>query len=170
MNKTIATIKYGVITLVIGLAFFQTIATAQDGDAPARSLDGVWEVTIIPRSCVTGLPIPNASGQALYAFHNDGTMSVWAQNATITTTRSPSFGLWQNTHGWSNYSFKFVHLRYNLTTGIFIGKQEGRGTLVLDESGDQFTTDGASTLFDVNGNPGTPGCSNSIGTRFMLEP
>ena len=168
MNKTLSTIKYGLLAIIC-LTFFQSIATAQAEDVPKRTLQGVWEVTIIPRNCATGDPIPNAASKALYAFHNDGTMSVWAQNNTITTTRSPSFGLWQNTHGWSDYSFKFVHLRYNLTTGIFIGKQEGRGTLVLSESGDEFTTEGSVTLFDVNGNPGTPGCSNSVGTRFELD-
>jgi len=49
--------------------------------------------------------------------------------------------------------------------------QEGAGTLVLSESGDEFTTDGSSQIFDVDGNPaGTAGCSNSVGTRFKLEP
>ena len=41
--------------------------------------------------------------------------------------------------------------------------------LVLANSGDEFTTDGSSTVFDVNGNPGTPGCSNSVGTGCKLE-
>src|SRR2546427_4216040 len=30
--------------------------------------------------------------------------------------------------GWSDYSFKIVHIRRNLTTGLFAGKQEGVGT------------------------------------------
>ena len=64
---------------------------------------------------------------------------------------------------------KFVHLRYNLTTGVFIGRQEGAGTLVLGESGDEFTTDGSTALFDANGNPTGTSCSNSVGTRFKLE-
>ena len=59
--------------------------------------------------------------------------------------------------------------RYNLTTGVFIGKQEGAGTLVLGESGDEFTTDGSTALFDANGNPTGTSCSNSVGTRFKLE-
>jgi hypothetical protein len=58
---------------------------------------------------------------------------------------------------------------FKITTGIFIGKQEGRGTLILGASGDEFTTDGSATLFDVNGNPGTPGCSNSVRRRFKLD-
>src|SRR5205807_8611443 len=74
------------------------------------------------------------------------------------------------TAGWRDYSFKFVHLRRNLTTGLFAGKQEGGGTLVLSESGDEFATDGYSIVYSVDGIPGTPGCANSVGTRFKLEP
>jgi hypothetical protein len=130
---------------------------------------GVWRVTTTPRNCVTGVPIPTAAFQALFTFHKDGTMSAWLQNSPITTTRSPNHGLWMRENGSTDYSFKFVHLRYSLTTGEFIGRQEGGGTLVLGESGDEFTTDGSSALFDANSNPTSTGCSNSVGTRFKLE-
>ena len=135
---------------------------------PPSDPQGVWLVTVTPRNCVTGVPIPAAAFEALYTFHNDGTMSAWLQNSPITTTRSPNHGLWKRENGSSEYSFKFVHLRYNLTTGVFIGKQEGGGLLVLGESGDEFTTDGSSAMFDANGNPTGTGCSNSLGTRFKL--
>ena len=157
------------VALVTGLLASQATVAAQDPRAPERSLAGVWRVTVTPRNCVTGIPIPMAAFEALYTFHKDGTMSAWLQNSTITTTRSPNHGLWKRDEGWSAYSFKFVHLRYNLTTGVFIGSQEGAGTLVLGESGDEFTTDGSTSLFDANGNLTGTTCSNSVGTRFKLE-
>ena len=80
-----------------------------------------------------------------------------------------SHGLWKRETGWSDYSFRFVHLRYSLTTGGFIGRQEGGGSLVLGESGDEFTRDGSSAIDDANGNPTGTGCSNSAGTRLKLE-
>ena len=133
-----------------------------------RNIDGVWQMTVTPRVCATGVPIPTAAFEALLTFHKGGTLSAWFQNSTITITRSPSHGVWEERHGRHHYSFKFVHLRYNLMTGAFIGKQESGGTLVLSESGNEFTTDGFTQLFDVNGNPtGLPGCSNSVGTRFQ---
>ncbi|MGH9949670.1 MAG: hypothetical protein ACRD6X_21075, partial [Pyrinomonadaceae bacterium] len=131
-----------------------------------RTLIGVWEVTVTPRFCTTGDPIPNAAFQALFTFHRDSTLSAWFQNAQITLTRSPSHGLWKRERGWSDFSFKFVHLRYN-STGAFIGKQEAEGILVLSESGDEITTDSSTQIFDVNGIPtGIIGCSTSVGTRF----
>jgi len=158
------------VAIVVALLSSQATVAARGADAPERSLEGVWRVTVTPRNCATGVPIATAAFEALYTFHKDGTLSAWFQNSTITTTRSPNHGLWKRDQGWSAYSFKFVHLRYNLVTGVFIGRQEAAGTLVLGESGDDFTTDGSTALFDANDNPTGAGCSNSIGTRFKLEP
>jgi hypothetical protein len=151
------------------LAVAQAAVRAQDGDQE-RTVEGVWRVTIVPRFCATGDPIPGAAAESLWTFHKDRTMDVWAQNNVITTTRSPSQGLWRLDHGWSDYSFGFVHLRYDPATGAFIGRQEAKGTLVLGESGDDFSTDSSTKLFDVNGNLEFTGCAKSVGTRFKLEP
>ena len=134
-----------------------------------RRLEGVWRVTLTPRNCVTGVPIPTAAGEALLTFHKGGTLSAWFQNSTITITRSPSHGIWRpdgsTIYGLPNYSFKFVHLRYNLTTGAFIGRQEAGGTLELSANGDEFTTDSQTTVFNLDGTT-VVGCSNAVGTRF----
>jgi len=169
-NMTLTAIKYGIMAIVIALAISQTTVTAQDGEEPERSIEGVWRVRITPHNCVTGVPIPTAAFEALFTFHKGGTMSAWTQNNVITVTRSPAHGLWKRESGWSDYKFKFIHLRYSLTTGELLARQEGGGTLVLGESGDEFTSDGSSRSFDVNGNQiGTGGCSNMVGTRFKLE-
>lgn len=142
------------------------LVSAQDGEGKERSLEGVWRVATTPRNCVTGVPIPTAAFEALLTFHKGGTLSAWFQNSTITITRSPSHGLWQRERGWGDYSFKFVHLRYNLATGAYLGSQVARGTLRLGESGDEFTTDSQTQLFDVNGNLTITSCANTVGTRF----
>ena len=138
---------------------------------PDRSLAGVWLVQITPRNCATGDPIPTAAFEAIFTFHEDKTMFVSLRNNTLTVERTASHGLWRRDPGWSDYSFKFVHIRRNVATGTFAGLQESAGNLVLAQSGDEFTTDASTTVFDVNGNPvGTGGCSNSVGTRFKFEP
>ncbi|HMQ03601.1 MAG TPA: hypothetical protein PKD26_06780 [Pyrinomonadaceae bacterium] len=167
--KLFPSIRNGIGVLAITAAVALGLVTAQEASGQKRTLEGVWRVRIVPRNCTTGVPIPGAESQALYTFHMDGTMSAWTQNSTITTTRSPSHGLWKREHGWSDYSFKFLHLRYSGSTGMFLGKQEGSGALVLSENGEEFTADGSATVFDVNDTPGTPGCSNSFGTRFNLD-
>ena len=148
--------------------------TAQS-EAPKRTLEGVWLVKITPRNCATGAPMPTAAFESLFTFHRDGTMLVSFRNNSLVLERTAAHGLWRRDRGrrdrgWSDYSFKFVHLRRTLTTGLFAGKQEGGGTLVLSESGDEFTTDGNSIGYSVDGIPGTGGGANSVGTRFKLEP
>ena len=168
-RMTVTSITLAIIMTVLILMISVVPVTAQD-NAPERSLEGVWFVTITPRNCATGDPIPTASFESLFTFHRDGTMLVSFRNNTFVVERTAAHGLWRRDLSWSDYSFKFVHLRRNLTTGLFAGKQEGGGTLVLSESGDEFTTDGYSIVYSVDGIPGTPGCSNSVGTRFKLEP
>jgi hypothetical protein len=140
----------------------------QDSRAPERHLEGVWLVTTTPRNCVTGESIPAAAFEALYTFHNDSTMLVSFRNNVLTLERTAAHGLWRRDPG-SDYSFKFVHLRRNVSTGAFAGKQESGGTLVLSDSGDEFTTDGSTVVFDAGGNPAAPSCSTSAGTRFQFE-
>jgi len=168
-RTTLRNMKCGLIVTVVILMISVVPVTAQD-KAPERSLEGVWLVKITPRNCTTGDPIPTAAFESLFTFHRDGTMLVSFRNNTFVLERTAAHGLWRRDLGWSDYSFKFVHLRRNLTTGLFAGKQEGGGTLVLSKSGDEFTTDGNSIVYSVDGIPGTPGCSNSVGTRFKLEP
>jgi len=138
-----------------------------------KGLEGVWRVTITPRNCVTGVPVPTAAFASLFTFHKGGTLSVSLQNSTITITRSLGHGLWQRERlgrrepSWGDFSFKFVHLRLDLATGAYLASQVARGTLQLSESGDEFTTNSSTTSFDVNGVslPGM-GCANAVGTRF----
>ncbi len=141
------------------------LVSAQDGEGQ-DSLEGVWRVTITPRNCVTGVPIPTAAFATLFTFHKGGTQSVSLPNSPITITRSLGHGLWQREHGGGDYSFKFVHLRYDLATGAFLGSQVARGTLRLSERGDQFTTNSQNQVFDVNGHLTITSCANSVGTRF----
>src|SRR5262249_34898605 len=169
-RTTIGNMKRGITMTVVILMVSVVPVTeqsvrAQDG-APERSLEGVWLVKITPRNCTTGDPI--AAFESLWTFHKDGTM-LFSLNNSFVLERTAAHGLWRRDLGWSDYSFKFVHLRRNLTTGLFAGKQESFGTLVLSESGDEFTTDAHTIGYSVDGIPGTPGCSNAVGTRFKLE-
>jgi len=169
MNRTtLRNVKCGIIMTAVILMISVVSVAAQD-PAPERTLEGVWLVTITPRNCTTGEPSPTAAFETIFTFHRDGTMLVSFRNNTLVLERTAAHGLWRRDQGWSDYSFKFVHLRRNVTTGLFAGKQEGGGTLVLSDSGDEFTTDGYSIVYSVDGIPGTPGCSNSVGSRFKLE-
>jgi len=166
MKKRFMQIIVGTFLGLLMLFGGTQLVSAQDGEGQER-LEGVWRVRLTPRNCVTGVPIPTAAAEALLTFHKGGTLSGWFQNSTITITRSPSHGIWQREQGWGDYSFKFVHLRFDLATGAFLASQVARGTLRLSESGNEFTTNSSTMSFDPHGViiPGM-GCSNAVGTRF----
>lgn len=175
MTRTkLRNMKCGIIMTVVILMISVVPVTAQSvtaqGEAPERSLEGVWLVQTTPRNCTTGDPMPTAAFESLNTFHRDGTMLASLRNNSLVVERTAAHGLWRRDGGWSDYSFSFVHLRRNLTTGLFAGKQVSGGTLVLSESGDEFTTDSSTIGYSVDGIPGTGGCANSVGTRFKLEP
>lgn len=171
MKRTmLGTLTLAIVAIAIALTGSQTTVAGQD-QAPDRSLTGVWLVKITPRICATGEPITAAAFEALYTFHDDKTMLVSLRNTILTVDRSAAHGLWQRDLGWSTYSLKFMHIRSTAATGAFAAWQEGSATLVLAESGDEFTTDGTTRSFDVNGDLIPPGsCANSVGTRLKLEP
>jgi hypothetical protein len=176
-RTTRAKTHYWIIAILVAAALLQ-ITDAQDSQSQQRGLAGVWEVTTTPLDCATGAPITARAFRSVWTFHQDGTMT--ATNPPVSLTAPPpststllrlvSYGIWERRLGWSDYTFKFVHLRFDGSTRAFAGKQEGSGNLVLSESGEEFATrNGLVTIFDANDNPGTPGCGTSSGTRFKLN-
>jgi hypothetical protein len=140
----------------------------QDGSHHAgRSPTGLWLVSFMPYVCATGNSIPTAAFESLFTFHDDGTLTGWLQNSTITTTRSPSLGIWKRTHGWNHYAIKFIHLRYKLPEGNFLGRQQAMGELVLDPGGDTFSISSTATVFTEDGGIQQQSCANAVGTRMQ---
>ena len=164
--------EFGLARLSAVLLVLMTalLGSADAQDEPRdRSIAGVWIVSISPKNCVTNNPVPGAEFESLWTFEKDGTMSVWVQNATITTTRSPSHGVWRKEQGSKGYSFKFIHLRYGLGSGVYLGQQEALGILALNDPGDEFVSDSSNRVFDINGTQIGGGCADGYGTRYELD-
>lgn len=161
-------IQYLLIAIIV--ASSAPGAGRAQGHGVERSLVGVWEVVTTPRNCATGNPIPTAAFESIYTFNRDGTMYVSLRNTSASLTRTLAHGVWRRAEGWRVYAFKFVHLRTNNSDLTFFGKQEAAGALVLDESGDGFTTDSLNQVYTAAGDPlPTAGCANSVGIRFSID-
>ena len=164
------TVKYTFLSMVLTIFTTQT-AFAQE-KAPERSLEGAWIVKITPRTaCEGGDPVPAFAFESLITFHQGGTtsMSIKGNTNIATLVRTPFHGLWRKEHGWNTYKFKVMHIRSLAATMEFRGLQETGGTVTLSESGDEFTTDGYTLGYSVDGVPGPPNCSNSAGVRLKLD-
>ena len=157
-------------SLVIALAMITVLAAGsisafgQDAQND-RSIVGAWRTVVTPRNCATGAPAPFAI-RGLFTFNTGGTMAEYGIAPGQTPAlRSPGHGVWQREKGWQDYTFAFIMLRYD-ATGTFIGSQRIRGTLVMGESGDSFTTSSTVEILDPNDNLLSLGCATAVGTRF----
>jgi hypothetical protein len=138
---------------------------------PERALEGAWVAKVTPKNCVTGDPIPAAAFEALLTFNQGGTtlMSVKGNTNIANVVRTPFHGIWRKDHGWSEYTFKVMHIRSNATTMEFIGLQETGGTITLGESGDDYTANTYTVVYSIDGVPGTGGCSTTVGKRIKFN-
>ena len=135
-------------------------------NARKRAIEGVWRTVVTPRNCQTGEPLGPVVIRGLSTFHVGGTMSEFGVAPGSTPAlRSAGHGVWQREHGWQDYSFAFIHNRYD-ASGAFIGYQAVRATLELDASGDAFTTQSTIQVFDATDNLVGTFCATAAGTRF----
>jgi hypothetical protein len=156
-------IRAAIITVVMAIGAPQ-FTEGQDAP-PERGLAGVWEVNTTPRDCTTGAPILAAAFVAQYTFQKDGTMLSWYSSGTP----APGQGMWRRENGWNSYSFRSIRI-LRTAAGVFSGKSELGGTLTLNESGDQYTSDEYSIIYGTDGVPDPrPRCLNSVGTRFKMD-
>jgi hypothetical protein len=113
--------------------------------------------------------MPALAFEQIYTFHKDGTLLASFRNNSLTLERTAAHGIWRREPS-GEYVFKFVHLRRDVETGAFAGKQEGNGRAVLSEGGDEFSTLGFATVYNTSGIPvGPPACAGSDATRLKLD-
>ncbi len=130
-----------------------------------RNIVGAWRTAVTPRNCQTGLPVA-PSLQGLFTMNEGGTMSEYGiATGQSPALRSPGHGVWERRRGRRNYSFKFIHYRYD-ASGVFVGSQKVTGALELGASGDSFTTSSAIEFLDAGDNLIGTGCATAVGTRF----
>jgi hypothetical protein len=167
-------------TFVIGLAMIapltMTASIASGPDVPRwqssvssnaseRTIEGVWKTAVAQRNCQTDAVGPFGI-RGLFTFHEGGTMSEFGvAPGSSPAQRSPGHGVWQQEHGWQDYSLAFTYYRYDVS-GAFVGSQKVSATLELGASGDEFTGKSSVEVFDANDNLTATVCAASVGTRF----
>jgi len=178
-NNLMKTINGAALTILMLSVFTPIWVSAQDNgievqkleelsnERKRQNIEGVWRTVVTPRICQTGDPIPNIPPiRGLFTFNQGGTMSEWGVGPGQTPAlRSPGHGLWGQTRGIRDYSFTFIHLRYD-ASGAFLGAQKISAILRLGASGNSFTTNSAIEILDPNDNVISVGCATAVGTRF----
>jgi hypothetical protein len=132
---------------------------AGEGDG----IPGAWVVSITGGPGTP--PLPNWY-RALATFTDDGGL--------IQTITDPSIGTghgrWSKLHGGRGFAVTTLLFRFD-ASGDFQGTLKARGTLTLDRTGNQFTSDPyVFEFFDRDGNFVGTGRGVAVGKRITVEP
>jgi hypothetical protein len=159
--------KKALMVLSIGAALTTASATSlASSQAAGRTLVGAWRTVVTLVNCQTGAPIGAPPIIGLSTFNRGGTMSEWGIGpGSSPALRGPSAGVWQREHGWRDYSFTFIHYRYD-ASGAFVGSQKVAADAVLAASGDTYEAISAVEILGANDNVVATACATSVGTRF----
>ena len=154
-----------IVIAALTVAFSFASAQAPERTMSERTIQGAWRTMVTGVNCQTGDPLgPPFTG--LFTFNKGGTMSEYGIGpGSSPALRSPGHGVWEQAHGWQDYSYTFTYYRYN-SSGVFIGSQKVTSALELGESGDEFTAHSAVEILDANGNVIATFCAVNTGTRF----
>lgn len=136
--------KNGLIGLAVLCLALSVALVAQPSEK--KALVGVWEVKISAR----GLPPPPLLSIAI--FGGDGSFTTTGNtNVSVpgfADQRGPGYGRWAQT---GDREFKLTFYDVLLKEGQVNGYQRIRSTMILSESGNEFTSRGCQVDFlDVN--------------------
>ena len=156
-------LKTAALVSITAAATTLLIQACGGGDAIAQALadpvEGVWEVAVTQRDCVSGATL--STFRSAQMFQRGGTFSDTSSHAT--STRGPAYGLW--TQGGSNYTVRFRFFRYN-ADGSFAGTSVSTMTVALATDGKTFTATRATSVFDPSGNAVASVCTSDAASRF----
>ena len=169
-KRIIALTAIAVVTITASIVSGHNRPSNQSPSSVAGepTLVGVWKTQVRPRNCETGepLPVPVLQGHGLFTFHEGGTASEYGIGpGQSPATRSPGHGVWRRAHGWQEYEYTFIFTRHD-PSGAFVGSSRVRSVLVLDPSGDAWTSQSQVNVFDAAGNLILAPCVTGTGTRF----
>lgn len=160
------------VALGLGLALIgltSSGASAQQSNAQAPTLQGVWYVQVTIRDCATGAalaPVVNS----LVTFAAGGTLQESVGNGGFAPgQRSDGHGTWTHKGG-QTYDQRFVSM-INFSTSPGPGPGFEAGWIKVHHTVDVIDADhtqsvGTNTFYRLNGEVYRSGCSTATGRRF----
>src|SRR5262245_31107223 len=137
-------------TLIVLAAVSLIMSIARAVAAEEKDLTGVWEVKISP----TGVPPPPMLAMGI--FGEDGSFIGTHDRAlppvpelqAVATDMGPAYGRWVQT-GNREFQLTFYAAMWN-KEGVISGFHRIQASIVLSESGDEFTAKTQADFFDAN--------------------
>ena len=160
-----ARLVIGAVVLLGGCA----TAWAQAGNSQARTLHGVWNLTVTVRSCDTGEAL-GPPFRSLVTFHRGGTISESVGSLSFAPNqRTPAHGLWAH-DGALSYRLRMVAAILFDTdpptpAGFKAGWQVFDSKITLSDA-DHQTGTAVVRFYDLDGQVYRTVCPTHVGERF----
>ena len=127
-----------------------------------RRLEGVWNIQVTGRNCLTGDAI--RTFPSMFTMMRGGTMKEWGSGLPP-ATRGSGHGVWSHDSG-RRYTSAFQFFRFN-ADGTYAGRQIIRQQIRLSNDGNSFTSTATAQVLDTAGNVLATNCSTGVATRFQ---
>jgi hypothetical protein len=139
-------------------------AWARSGDSQARTLHGVWNLTVTVRNCDTGEAL-GPPFRSLVTFHQGGTISESVGTLSFEPNqRTPAHGLWAHDGGQS-YRLRMIAAILFETPAFQAGWQVFDSKITLSDANHQTAT-AVVRFYDLNGQVYRTVCPTHVGERF----
>ena len=175
MTRTVSAARYvGRRAVMLGMSLAVVLlpavaATAQQSQAQARTLEGVWYMRITVRDCATRAALAPPV-RSLVTFAAGGTLQESVGGGGFAPgQRSDGHGTWTHKGG-HTYDQRFV-ATINFTTAPGPGPGFEAGWIKVHHTvevidADHIESAGSNTFYRVDGEVYRTGCSTATGTRF----
>ena len=165
MKKRIFVAVSGTSLSILAIVLLLQVWVSAQAESGQRIV-GSWDVTVTPRDCTTGDPIPFLPAfNAQQTYNLGGTML--ANDPGIPgppIIRVGGHGIWTQTK--RGYSVAFRVFKFN-PDGSSAGKDVVRDSVQMGPSGDTYTSTGTVDVYDPAGNIVLTGCATTSATRFQ---
>ncbi len=162
MTKVI--VNFAVRTLIAGmLALVATGACYAQANKGGGRLAGTWDATVRLKNCANGDVLNTFASIASF---NQGGTSIGSTSGLPQASRTPEHGIWRHVAG-NTYEFKFKSFNFN-AMGQATGYAIVAHTVELNETADEYYSDGTASFFLMNGTQVGGGCSDATGTRMSF--
>ena len=150
-------------TLIIAIAIAAGTGMCLAQSKGGGRLDGTWDAAVRITDCTNGNVL---NSFASIASFNQGGTSIGSTSGIPQSLRTPEHGIWRHVDG-NVYQFKFKSFNFNAmgqpTTYVIVEHE-----LTLNQSGDEYYSEGTAKVYLLNGTQVGQGCSNADGTRMTF--
>ena len=150
-------------TLIIAIAIAAGTGMCLAQSKGGGRLEGTWDAAVRITDCANGNVL---NSFASIASFNQGGTSIGSTSGIPQSLRTPEHGIWRHVDG-NVYLFKFKSFNFNAmgqpTTYVIVEHE-----LTLNQSGDEYYSEGTAKVYLLNGTQVGQGCSNADGTRMTF--